>query len=53
MELAYLSLLLKVAILQAWAIIYETESWRHLCKDHSEFLKYNQGFKNPKSFLKK
>lgn len=48
MELAYLSLLLKVAILQASDIIYETESWRNPCKDHNQ---YYQGFDNPKSFF--
>lgn len=53
MELAYLILLLKVAVLQASDIIYETESWRTLCKDHNQFLKYDQGFDNPKSFFKK
>lgn len=53
MELAYFSLLLKVAVLQASDIIYETESWRTLCKDHNQFLKYDQGFDNPKSFFKK
>lgn len=53
MELAYLSLLLKVAILQASGVIYETESWRNLCKDQNQFLKYDQGFDNPKSFFLK
>lgn len=53
MELAYLSLLLKVAILQASGIIYETESWRDLGKDHNQFLKYYQRLDNHRSFLQK
>jgi len=50
MELAYFSLMLRVAILQASDIIYETESRINLCKVHNQVLHCYQGFDNPKSF---
>lgn len=52
MELAYLRLLLKVAILQRSAVISETESYRNLCEGHNWFLKYYQKFDNPESLKK-